>query len=216
MGYVSAEGRRALRPAGVEPVGRLASVPLFLTPWRIGGLVSLHVQGWRKEQVRVERTRDGAEAQNNSEEAHEQGVGFEASAVVLRRRYECGVAGRGGRRRGAAGMRAAGVRQLGGRASADDRVAVEARRSAAPLPTSPVLHAVPSWQLFRTLSSSIRRTPPPNSMASTSTSNRNSDLRTPAQTPFNSFRISSRRTAKQMRLLCQRIWLSTRIFPSKF
>jgi hypothetical protein len=29
-------------------------------PWRIGGLVTLHVQGWRKEQVRVERTRDSA------------------------------------------------------------------------------------------------------------------------------------------------------------
>lgn len=75
MGVAFRRGvRRALRPVRAEPVGRWAPVPLFWTPWRIEGLVSLHVQGWRKEQVRVERTRDGAEAQTIAGGDDEQGM----------------------------------------------------------------------------------------------------------------------------------------------
>jgi hypothetical protein len=59
-------GRTNLRPVRAEPAPRSAPVPLFVTPWRIGGLVSLHVQGRREEQVRSMRTRDGAEAQSNA------------------------------------------------------------------------------------------------------------------------------------------------------
>src|ERR1035441_3835522 len=59
-------GRTNLRPVRVEPAPRSAPVPLFVTPWRIGGLVSLHVQGEGKDQVHSTRTRDGAEAQSNA------------------------------------------------------------------------------------------------------------------------------------------------------
>jgi hypothetical protein len=60
-------GGEAVLPLGQRELSlsrRTAPVPLFLTPWRIGGLVSLHVQGRREEMSPWKRM--GTEAETTS------------------------------------------------------------------------------------------------------------------------------------------------------